>query len=729
MSENHDSLGASVAYSELVATDHKDIILLMDVESAVSICSACVANKSANPVDVLTLWFTKLLGAYIDESGRCVLAAREMCKWFTIEAQTGNEVNSSHIKLMSAAQEFVSAFRDRLLEAGERLVHILAYLVFIIIDFCLVSDKSHCQVVVDLQLGTLSLVKDSIINSTEVHPRLATLMQKIMETADTEGTRTGDLQLSVQTAETLAHICLHFMSTWHANPTDEKMPNWLRETVLHLCDVAINHLNSTFGNDKPNVPAENIEELVDCIRSYILLLYHILQKGVVYVDDDVAACLMDLIMCEQTRPSYYSEIEKQQLISVLVRPHVLDILELVYTFQKCQDYLISSALGTPQFDYFDACMDFINAMSTDDADVLPSTCLTLQQIFEYLFKDAKNFVNGERYNQVLDAFGCLLYLVGNIELHRYFCAGIFQKDFITSQVCADILMLCFRLKEANKCWTDRGIKEAIAYWHKCNNSYAMFSTNPSQLHVQRFLRYFHCLGKQELPVISIQNFRLLSAVAEADDHLGMKILKRLELISSSAPTKIELYYEVVALLELLVHHDQIDCSHWFQRTSEMAKKLFGIDKSVSFANAYFKLLARANGSTQLLILRGLPPNVGCTNWNREKFLDSCKVSYDGQLRAFSARHAIDPLFKALQDVSATVVDGSFDLSKSSYIRHGDHRCPVSSLKRRRSELAPKEILRKIYEASIQLAQCTANFDPADWELHKKVMANLSGIVP
>ncbi|EDX06287.1 GD10108 [Drosophila simulans] len=653
MSENHDSLGASVAYSELVATDQKDIILLIDVESAVSICSACVANKSANPVDVLTLWFTKLLGAYIDESGRCVLAAREMCKWFTIEAQTGNEVNSSHIKLMSAAQEFVSAFRDRLLEAGERLVHILSYLVFIIIDFCLVSDKSHCQIVVDLQLGTLSLVKDSIINLTEVHPRLATLMQKIMETADTEGTRTGDLQLS----------------------------------------------------DKPNVPAENIEELVDGIRSYILLLYHILQKGVVYVDDDVAACLMDLIMCEQARPSYYSEIEKQQLISVLVRPHVLDILELVYTFQKCQDYLISSALGTPQFDDFDACMDFINAVSTDDADVLPSTCLTLQQIFEYLFK------------------------VGNIELHRYFCAGIFQKDFITSQVCADILMLCFRLKEANKCWTDRGIKEAIAYWHKCNNSYAMFSTNPSQLHVQRFLRYFHCLGKQELPVISIQNFRLLSAVAEADDHLGMKILKRLELISSSAPTKIELYYEVVALLELLVHHDQIDCSHWFQRTSEMAKKLLGIDKSVSFANAYFKLLARANGSTQLLILRGLPTNVGCTNWNREKFLDSCKVSYDGQLRAFSARHAIDPLFKALQDVSATVVDGSFDLSKSSYIRHGDHRCPVSSLKRRRSELAPNEILRKIYEASIQLAQCTANFDPADWELHKKVMANLSGIVP
>jgi len=54
------------------------------------------------------------------------------------------------------------------------------------------------------------------------------------------------------------------------------------------------------------------------------------------------------------------------------------------------------------------------------------------------------------------------------------------------------------------------------------------------------------LGKQQLPVISIQNFRHLSAVAKSDGHVGMKILKRLELISTSAPTKVELYYEVVS---------------------------------------------------------------------------------------------------------------------------------------------------------------------------------------
>ncbi|EDV59428.2 uncharacterized protein LOC6541067 [Drosophila erecta] len=727
MSGNNDSLGISVTYSELVTIDQEDIILLIDVDSAISICSACIANKSANPVDVLTLWFSKLLRAYMDESVCCVRAVKEMCKWFTIESQTDTEVHSGHIKLMSMAHVFASEFRDHLLKAGERLVHILGYLVFLMIEFCLGSERSHHQIVADLQLATLSLLKDTSTKSTKVHPRLVLLMQKIMEIADFEGTRIGDLQLSVRTSEAVANMCLHFMSICHGNPKDEKMPDWLRETVLHLCEMGISYLDSSFSSGTPNVPAEKLREIIVIIRTYFLMLHSILQKGVVHVDDDVAACLMDLVMCEQTRLPYYSDIEQQQLISTYVRPHVIDMLELVYSFQKCQDYLISSTLGTPESDYFDVCIDFLNAVSSDNADVPPSTCRTLQKIFEYLFKDANNFVNGERWNQVLQAFGSVLYLVGNIELHKYFCTGIFQNDFVTSQVCADILMLCFRLREANKCWTDHAKEQAIAFWHKCNNSYAMFSTSPSQLHVQRFLKYFHCLRKHQLPAISFQNFRDLSAVAKADSHIGMKILKRLELISSSAPTKVEVYYEMVALQELLVQHDQIDCSHWFQQTSEMAKKLLGIDKSVTFANAYFKLLARGNKSTQLLILRGLTPNSGCTNWHGQKFLDSCKVSDDAQLRAFSARHSIDPLFKALQDKPKTMLDGSINLCKSSYIRHEDHKCLCSSLKRKRSELAPKEILREMYEASLQL--CSTDFDAADWDLHKKVMDNLSRIVP
>jgi len=47
--------------------------------------------------------------------------------------------------------------------------------------------------------------------------------------------------------------------------------------------------------------------------------------------------LFAIIVFSFRRPSHYSDIEKQQLISVLVRPHVLDILELLYKFQKCQE--------------------------------------------------------------------------------------------------------------------------------------------------------------------------------------------------------------------------------------------------------------------------------------------------------------------------------------------------------------------------------------------------------
>ncbi|XP_050743512.1 uncharacterized protein LOC108036592 isoform X3 [Drosophila biarmipes] len=381
-------------------------------------------------------------------------------------------------------------------------------------------------------------------------------------------------------------------------------------------------------------------------------------------------------------------------------------------------------------------MDFINAVSTDDADVLPNTCRTLVQIFEYLFKDATNFINAERYELAIDAFGSLLYLVPNRELLNYFFAGLFKKDILTSQVCADILMLYFRLKEVNQCWTDKDVQQSIAFWSKCNNSYAMFSQNPSQWHVQRFLRYFHHLAKRGLPALSIRNFRNLSAVAKPDAQVGIKLLNRLEHISLSAPSQVEIYYEMAALLELLVHQTQTDCSQWFQRTSEMAKELMSTDNSSTFTSAYFRLLVRGNKSTQLLILRGLNTANNCTNWQRQKFLDSCKSSDDAQLRVFSARHVmgvdVQPLFEVLRLKPGTLdasLDSSFDVSKSSYTRHLEHHCPSSGRKRKRSEITAKEILREIYESSLQLGQSSGAFDEADWDLYKKVMTNLSRIDP
>jgi len=82
MSGETDILGVSLSYSELQAIDQEDIILLIDVDSAVNICKESVANESASTVDVLTLWFSKLLRAYIDESVCCIRAVKEMCQWF-----------------------------------------------------------------------------------------------------------------------------------------------------------------------------------------------------------------------------------------------------------------------------------------------------------------------------------------------------------------------------------------------------------------------------------------------------------------------------------------------------------------------------------------------------------------------------------------------------------------------------------------------------------------------
>jgi len=75
------------------------------------------------------------------------------------------------------------------------------------------------------------------------------------------------------------------------------------------------------------------------------------------------------------------------------------------------------------------------------------------------------------------------------------------------------------------------------------------------------------------------------------------------------------------------------------------------------------------------------------------------------------------------------LDNSYVVSKSSYTLHSEHHCPSSSFKRKRSEIPFKEILREIYEGSLQLGHCSEAFDETDRDLLKKVMANLSRIDP
>lgn len=99
----------------------------------------------------------------------------------------------------------------------------------------------------------------------------------------------------------------------------------------------------------------------------------------------------------------------------------------------------------------------------------------------------------------------------------------------------------------NKGWDSKAIEQAVSFWNKCNNSYALFSHNPSQWHVQRFLKYFHCLGREKLPALSFRNFRQLTAVAGSSAQIGRKLLKHLDDITSDVPTNTGHYYEIVSI--------------------------------------------------------------------------------------------------------------------------------------------------------------------------------------
>jgi len=146
-------------------------------------------------------------------------------------------------------------------------------------------------------------------------------MQKIMEIADFERKQLQDLELPVRTSETITYMCLHYMS--HVNLKDEQTPEWLKETVSHLCEmilsyleglyenvciahffkswhIAYNYKTNTFFQGTLTVPAKKLEELMEVMRTYFLMLLQIFNNNINQVDDDMAACLMDVIMSEQT---------------------------------------------------------------------------------------------------------------------------------------------------------------------------------------------------------------------------------------------------------------------------------------------------------------------------------------------------------------------------------------------------------------------------------------------
>lgn len=168
----------------------------------------------------------------------------------------------------------------------------------------------------------------------------------------------------------------------------------------------------------------------------------------------------------------------------------------------------------------------------------------------------------------------------------------------------------------------------------------------------------------------------------------------------------------------------------------MAKELLSNDRCKVFSESYFKLLAREDAPTQLVILRGLPPLIGDAKWSQQKFLYNCKAGDDAQLKAFSARHSIGCNFHSILEAMLqkqcvySALDASCqDLSKTSYVREMKHECTGPTLKRKRTDDSAKQILHDIYEKSFQLRQCNlSTLEAADWNNLKETVDYLTNIL-
>lgn len=60
----------------------------------------------------------------------------------------------------------------------------------------------------------------------------------------------------------MTFICLHYLKFYNENPIEDvQMPEWLKETVLHICDTILNHLETICKEVRSNIYRSNIKYL------------------------------------------------------------------------------------------------------------------------------------------------------------------------------------------------------------------------------------------------------------------------------------------------------------------------------------------------------------------------------------------------------------------------------------------------------------------------------------
>ncbi|EDW62247.2 uncharacterized protein [Drosophila virilis] len=747
--EEEEELQVSITFDELQCFDCEDVSTCVSKQTAIKICNKSLEDLSAKTVEVLSLWLRKLLRAYINEAECCIDVFKCLYEWFLRLKDDVTPENkaacSDFILLLNDALGFAEWAKAKLLTAGERLVHTTAFFLLAIVYSCLqLSNENNVQalrehepVAIELHLSVLSLLQEITATSRQVHARITPLLRQLVEIADFLSVKATHLHAFVKTSKTMTNICTHYNCLEPSRNEARGMPDWLQETVLHLCDTVLNQLEAVY--QQQGTAVDKMEEYLKVSQVYLIMLHKLLGSGVTHMDKTVLEAIMLLLSGGETKPSHDVGKDMPGLVAKYMRTYVMHIYELLYQLEDFQKHLIACLSGSEQTaeDYNELCLDYVTVCIMDHLEISQPTCRTLQKVFEYLCKDGYNFVNAARYKRILEAFGSLLHLACSAALYNYFCAGLFQEDIIKSQVCADVLMLSFRLEEVQSGWRNNALMQATNYWIKCNNSYAMFSQNLSQLHVRRMLKYFHSLSNNEPPAFNIRNYRYLHCICAGVEQQQRLWLLRLQRLLNEPLSDIEQYYEILALMELL-STGQVD---WLLQVSGSKQELLLKDTCKRLANVYFKLALQASPATKLRILQTvtLSKSVANSCWHVQRFLHACQASDNAQLKSLAERHAIAtelrPLLDAVQPARSLLKTnaGMLDINytKFNYARNQTHHCQGNqgNLKRKRAQHEPKELIRLLEQNAQQLVESAAELDASDLLQLSGIVNNLKHLLP
>ncbi|KAM8712887.1 hypothetical protein ACLKA7_013248 [Drosophila subpalustris] len=742
--EEQAEMQVSITFGELQCLACEDVASCVSKEKALDICKRSVEDLSAKTVEVLSLWLRKLLRAYFNEAVCYIDVFRCLYEWFIKLKEDVSPENKTacddFITLLNDAVCFAEWAKETLVKAGERLVHTTLFFLLSIVNGCLQQSiennvdalREHEPQAIELHMTALFLLKEITANSSKVHARITPLLRQLIEIADFLGAKMSHLHVFVKTSKTMTNICTHYCS--RAVDLTQSMPDWLQETALHLCDTVLNNLEIIYQKDALSVPLDKMEEYCKVTQAYLIMLHKLLSCGVKRIDKTVLDTIILILIGGESRSTHDLGMDIPVLLSKYVRPYVMQLFELIYQLEDFQNYFISY-LTEANEDNYELCLDYILVAIMDNTEVSLLTCKTVERIFENLFKDALNFTNAARYNRLLEAFGSLLYVTESETLFKYFSAGLFQEDLIKSQVCSDVLMICFRLEEANQTWSNNDIVQATDYYNKCNNLYTLFSQNVNQWHIQRMLRYFHKLSNHEQPLFNIRNYRYIHCVSTRNEQDQRLWIMRLQRILIAPLSDAEQYYEMLALMKLLTDNQ----SDWLHLLAGSLKELFNNDKCKLLANIYFKAGLQGSPATQLRILQGTMPTQGIVNscWHIQKFLHACQNSDDAQLKSLVNLHKIAPdllpLLNTLQPPlpqrSKAINNNDYNYQQWDYKRLQSHICQLSSLKRKRSETEHKELIQQIERNSKELLINSCELDASDVMQLRNIIGILNNLLP